>query len=530
MNSSRPARPSSSNSAVSTLVGDRARALHLRQARSACRSRSASRPRRRPRAPRRPPASRSSAVWLTQTWASIPQTQRLIAAAEVEAVGLEPPRRRSFSIRHGPLGQPLGDLGHGRPEALRVLLGDDDRDRRSPRRRATSVAVAAGDPVELRDRLAKALLDVDHHQRRPLWIEPALDRAHVARPPSRSCAGGRRPGRRRRSSAPGRVSVRAREARVRRAALVAVLADHPLGLEVDQRQVRLARPARSAALEARTAPPPAVMRSTSGPSVERPRAGPARCAAPRRPSRGPSRPSPPARRAPPSPRRRAGRGRWRRSRSCRRAGPRSGPGGRPRLRSGGFILKRASRAATASSVSVRWCGRRLAADRDPGRLGGARRLDRLARREVLDVDPGVLVERRARQSRAIIVDSETDGTPASPSAAETAPSCMTPSPESSGSSSCRAIGRPPRRWYWSARRSTRALRIGRPSSVKPTAPGLAQLGHLGQLLARHPVGDGGDEADRDRRPRPRARFAERARASPAASTGGSVLAIATIPQ
>ena len=75
---------------------------------------------------------------------------------------------------------------------------------------------------------------------------------------------------------------------------------------------------------------------------------------------------------------------------------------------------------------------------------------------------------------------------------------MTPSPESSGSSSCRAITPPARRWYWSARRRTRALRIGRPSSEKPTAPGVAQLGHLGQLLARHPAGDGGDEADRDR--------------------------------
>ena len=47
---------------------------------------------------------------------------------------------------------------------------------------------------------------------------------------------------------------------------------------------------------------------------------------------------------------------------------------------------------------------------------------------------------------------------------------MTPSPERSGSSSCRAITPPARRWYWSARRSTRALRIGSPSSEKPIAP------------------------------------------------------------
>ena len=58
---------------------------------------------------------------------------------------------------------------------------------------------------------------------------------------------------------------------------------------------------------------------------------------------------------------------------------------------------------------------------------------------------------------------------------------------------------PQSRWYWRARRSiTRALTIGRPSSLKPTAPGFAQLDHLGQLLALHAAGDGGEEADRDR--------------------------------
>ena len=77
-------------------------------------------------------------------------------------------------------------------------------------------------------------------------------------------------------------------------------------------------------------------------------------------------------------------------------------------------------------------------------------------------------------SRAIIVDSETDGTPPIPSAAETSPSCIEPPAESSGSSSCSAIGRPTRRWYWSARRITRALRIGSPSSEKPTAPAAAR--------------------------------------------------------
>ena len=47
---------------------------------------------------------------------------------------------------------------------------------------------------------------------------------------------------------------------------------------------------------------------------------------------------------------------------------------------------------------------------------------------------------------------------------------MTPSPESSGSSSCRAMLPPQRRWYWSARRIIRALVIGSPSSEKPMAP------------------------------------------------------------
>ncbi len=50
-------------------------------------------------------------------------------------------------------------------------------------------------------------------------------------------------------------------------------------------------------------------------------------------------------------------------------------------------------------------------------------------------------------SRAIIVDSEIEGTPPIPSAAETAPSCIEPPAESSGSSSCSAIGRSTRRWY-----------------------------------------------------------------------------------
>ncbi len=60
--------------------------------------------------------------------------------------------------------------------------------------------------------------------------------------------------------------------------------------------------------------------------------------------------------------------------------------------------------------------------------------------------------------------------PARPSSAETSPSCITPAPESDGSSSCSASTRPARRWYCSAWRITPAERTGRPSSVKAAAP------------------------------------------------------------
>ena len=88
--------------------------------------------------------------------------------------------------------------------------------------------------------------------------------------------------------------------------------------------------------------------------------------------------------------------------------------------------------------------------------------------------------------------------PARPSAAETGPSCMTPSPESSGSSSCRAMTPPQSRWYWRARRRMRALGDRQPVVAEADRAGVAQLRHLGQLLAPHAAGDRGEEADRDR--------------------------------
>ena len=60
--------------------------------------------------------------------------------------------------------------------------------------------------------------------------------------------------------------------------------------------------------------------------------------------------------------------------------------------------------------------------------------------------------------------------PVIPSRADTAPSCITPSPDRAGSSSCSAITPPHRRWYCSALRSIPADTTGLPSSVKPSAP------------------------------------------------------------
>ena len=60
--------------------------------------------------------------------------------------------------------------------------------------------------------------------------------------------------------------------------------------------------------------------------------------------------------------------------------------------------------------------------------------------------------------------------PASPSRAETSPSCMTPLPDSVGSSSCSAMIPPASFWYCSALRRMPARCTGLPSSVKPSAP------------------------------------------------------------
>ena len=74
--------------------------------------------------------------------------------------------------------------------------------------------------------------------------------------------------------------------------------------------------------------------------------------------------------------------------------------------------------------------------------------------------------------------------PARPSSADTSPSCITPSPDSVGSSSCSAIVRPASRWYWSAWRITPGRAHRQAVVGEAGGAGVGQLGHLGELLAR----------------------------------------------
>ena len=78
------------------------------------------------------------------------------------------------------------------------------------------------------------------------------------------------------------------------------------------------------------------------------------------------------------------------------------------------------------------------------------------------------------QSRATCTASDTPGMPESPMRADTTPSCITPSPDRHMSSSCRVNSSPVARWYCSARRITRALSTGTPSSDSAAAPASAR--------------------------------------------------------
>ena len=168
--------------------------------------------------------------------------------------------------------------------------------------------------------------------------------------------------------------------------------------------------------------------------------------------------------------------------------------------------------------------------RAPAALAARERLDRLDAREVLEVHARVLVARRARRRGRPSSTREIDGIPASPSRAETAPSCITPSPDSAGSSSCRAITPPHSRWYWSALRSIPAETTGLPSSVKPSAPASRSSAISVSSSPLQAAGDRGQEADRDARLALRARRSSEPQHARRRRRPGSVLGIAITAQ
>ena len=99
-----------------------------------------------------------------------PAHDRLVAAAEVEAVGAHGGEDRLLDR----LLVLQADLGRDRPEALRVLGGGDDRHAEDAR--ALDEPAAGGRHVVEGRVGAEALLDVDHHEGGPL----ALEQAHAA--------------------------------------------------------------------------------------------------------------------------------------------------------------------------------------------------------------------------------------------------------------------------------------------------------------------------------------------------------------
>ena len=106
-----------------------------------------------------------------------PADERLVAAAEVEALGLGR-GEATFSSGSMPSGRCSATSGTVSPRPFGycsvTTIGTPSASAPSIR-----VAVAFATRVEVRDRLAEALLDVDHDQRRPLRLELA---AHEATP------------------------------------------------------------------------------------------------------------------------------------------------------------------------------------------------------------------------------------------------------------------------------------------------------------------------------------------------------------
>ena len=113
------------------------------------------------------------------------------------------------------------------------------------------------------------------------------------------------------------------------------------------------------------------------------------------------------------------------------------------------------------------------------------------------MDPAVLVagQRRVAGDQRRLGDARDAGQPEPRGL--TSPSCMTPRPESVGSSSCRHRIRPASRWYCSALRRMPARWTGLAVVGEAERAGVGQLGHLGQRLAVEAAGDRGHEADGD---------------------------------
>ena len=308
------------------------------------------------------------------------------------------------------------------------------------------------------------------------------------------------------------------EAAVLRAALVAVLAHLPLGVEVDQHEVgRLARP-RSAAPAGRTARRRRSCARRRRPSVEH--AGDHQLGVHARRTRSPGRwcPSAPARTAPPSRRARAGRGRWRCSRSCPMRSPSMSARRSASVRSGGFIFRRVSRPRTAcvgQGQVVRAWPRQLT--RDAALLGLPRPPAPTRRTTGAGCGCARPRSRPARVARdhRRLADA---GIPAMPSSALTSPSCIAPRPLSDGSSSWRASTPPHRRWYCSALRSIPA-RDDRLAVVGEAERARARAARPSRSAPRRagPRVIDGQEADghaRVARPRRRAASAGRAPSRP----------------
>ena len=101
------------------------------------------------------------------------------------------------------------------------------------------------------------------------------------------------------------------------------------------------------------------------------------------------------------------------------------------------------------------------------------------------------------QSRAIIVDSETDGTPAMPRRAAASPSCMTPCARELGVLLVERDLKAGERLVLERAAHDAGALDGQAVVGEADRSGVAQLGHVGELLAAHAARDRGDEADWD---------------------------------